>query len=92
MCGFFPLYVNLREKDLKEFTQLIMHCLNFVGTQLIGAYFILKDLKDEPLTGLYWAKKRYQLHLYIPSFLGKAEYFPRTRGGSGVRDFWCGVV
>lgn len=49
MCGFFPLYVNLREKYLKEFTQLIMHCLNFVGTQLIGAYFILKDLKDEPL-------------------------------------------
>lgn len=58
MCKCFPLDFSPRKQDFKAFLQLVTPSPNFVGTQLIDAYFPVKNLKGASLacTG---AKKRY---------------------------------
>lgn len=63
MCGGSFLFISVQEKNFKVFTQPIMHCLYFVGTQLVDAYFLLKNLKGEPLA--------YIGHPHIPNFFSK---------------------
>lgn len=66
VCVGAFLFSLIQERDFKEFIQLITLSLHFMGTQLIGACFLLKNLNSEPL-----GQKRDLLHLLISSFLGK---------------------
>ena len=68
VCVSAFLFILIQERDFKEFIQLITLSLHFMGTQLIGACFLLKNLNSEPAT---WAEKKDLLHLLISSFLGK---------------------
>lgn len=66
VCAGAFLFSLVQKRDFKEFIQLITLSLHFMGTQLIGACFLLKNLNSEPL-----GQKRNLLHLHISSFLGK---------------------